>query len=323
MTTPKINTCIFTGLPVIQYDFLDFVSYEIESKNKIRIRICNKCYTQIIKIPIKDRFFIGGMILNGKIKISDYDVFHIDESTFTPEPNRIAISNIINTMAPPSPQEKIDGLLLSIESEQEFEGAKIPIKTNDPVNEIFIKNLIKTEEQEFYLKSLVFLELIQLDVHHYIGKSLLHNVALTMKGVKYLYELRKSGVNSNVCFIAMSFKNETKEIRESIKAVLGELKYEHILIDEIHIDNEITINDAIIASIRKSKFCISDYTFQSYGVYFESGFALGLGRKVIYTCRRDWFDKSHFDTNHFPHIVYDDPNDLLKKLKDKIEAWID
>ena len=79
----------------------------------------------------------------------------------------------------------------------------------------------------------------------------------------------------------------------------------------------------MMALFLKSKFLISDYTNQSYGVYFEAGFALGLGQRVIYTCNKESFDDTHFDINHFPHVVYENVEELYQKLKDRIEAWID
>jgi len=96
-----------------------------------------------------------------------------------------------------------------------------------------------------------------------------------------------------------------------------------ILIDEVHFDSESTINDAIIAQIKQAKFCISDFTQQKDGVYFEAGYALGRGLPVIYSCHKDDFEKSHFDTKHFPHIIYNNTEDLKRMLVDKINAWIE
>ncbi len=48
-----------------------------------------------------------------------------------------------------------------------------------------------------------------------------------------------------------------------------------------NIDSYQIINDQIIANIRICKFCISDFTMQSNGGYFEVGFALGLGNSRI------------------------------------------
>ena len=85
---------------------------------------------------------------------------------------------------------------------------------------------------------------------------------------------------------------------------------------------DVTINDALIAEIRKCKFLVADFTQHKHGVYFEAGFALGLKRPVIYLCHQDDFEQTHFDTNHYPHIRYQKLDELAQKLRDKIEAWI-
>ena len=86
------------------------------------------------------------------------------------------------------------------------------------------------------------------------------------------------------------------------------------------------IDDAIVAEIRKSKFIVADFTHGDKGarggVYFEAGFAMGLGIPVIYTCRKDMIDEVHFDTRQYNHIVWSDPNELRLRLQERIEARI-
>jgi len=149
------------------------------------------------------------------------------------------------------------------------------------------------------------------------------NIKLTFQGLEYIVNLQESGENSNNCFIAISFSDTASDIREIIKKAVRESGYEPLLIDELHYDSDLTINDAIIRFIKKSKFLIADFTEQKHGVYFEAGFALGLKRPVIYTCSFKDFKDTHFDTNHYPHIVYNNLDDLEIKLKDKIQAWIE
>jgi len=38
--------------------------------------------------------------------------------------------------------------------------------------------------------------------------------------------------------------------------------------------------------------------------------------------RKKDFDDAHFDINHFPHILYNNPEELKQKLIDKINAWV-
>ena len=120
----------------------------------------------------------------------------------------------------------------------------------------------------------------------------------------------------------MSFDSSMSETRETIKSVIQKNGFEPIFIDEQLIGSTQTINDAIIAAIKSCRFCIADFSQQRDGVYYESGFAAGLNKPVIYTCLDEWFSKSHFDTNHFPHLIYKSSNELAEKLDNKIKAWI-
>ncbi len=86
------------------------------------------------------------------------------------------------------------------------------------------------------------------------------------------------------------------------------------------------IDDEIIAEIRRSRFLVADFTHGQSGarggVYFEAGFAFGLGIPVIYTCREDTIDKIHFDTRQYHHTAWKDPEDLRDKLEKRILALI-
>jgi len=82
------------------------------------------------------------------------------------------------------------------------------------------------------------------------------------------------------------------------------------------------IVDAILAEVKKSQFVIADFTGHRQGVYFEAGFARGLGREVIWCCKNTHFKKTHFDTNHFNHVVWNDGSDLKQKLINRILATI-
>ena len=65
-----------------------------------------------------------------------------------------------------------------------------------------------------------------------------------------------------------------------------EPKFTAVKIDGVEHIND--INDEIIAQIRRSRFMVCGLTGYRGGVYFEAGFAYGLGLDVIYTCRKDW-----------------------------------
>lgn len=82
------------------------------------------------------------------------------------------------------------------------------------------------------------------------------------------------------------------------------------------------ISDEIKAEIRMAQFTVADFTGQRQSVYYEAGFAQGLGREVIWCCKDNQVEKLHFDIKHLGHVVWNDPADLRLKLKQSIEANI-
>jgi hypothetical protein len=89
-----------------------------------------------------------------------------------------------------------------------------------------------------------------------------------------------------------------------------------------HTDYVGGIADEIMAQIRRSRFVVPDYTGQVNGVYFEAGFALGLGLIVIPTCRTDEVPKLHFDIKHLNTLLWNTPAELAEGLNRRIRAVI-
>ena len=144
---------------------------------------------------------------------------------------------------------------------------------------------------------------------------------LTPPGWERVDELRRSVVQSNKVFVAMWFYNTMTPIWEGgFKPELLALGYDPIRIDfQEHIDRT---DDRILAEIRTSGFVVADFTGARSGVYFEAGFAMGLGKPVIWTCRREWIKQLHFDTRQFNHILWDDVTDLREKLRNRVNGVI-
>ena len=82
------------------------------------------------------------------------------------------------------------------------------------------------------------------------------------------------------------------------------------------------IDDEIIARVKTSLFVVADFTGHRGGVYFEAGFALGLGLPVIWTCRKDDMENLHFDIRQYNTIDWDDYGDLASRLQYRIEATV-
>lgn len=144
---------------------------------------------------------------------------------------------------------------------------------------------------------------------------------LTAEGWKHVAELNKDTVRTNQAFIAMSFDPSLRLLyMEGIKPALIETGYIPLRVDEAQYNEK--IDDRIIADIRKSGLVIADFTQHKSGVYFEAGFALGLGIPVIWICRQTDIENSHFDTRQYNHIVWENADDLKEKLVARIEATV-
>lgn len=144
---------------------------------------------------------------------------------------------------------------------------------------------------------------------------------LTPAGWSRAAELRRTARDSNQAFVAMWFDPSLNQIwSDGFQAALSATEYRPIRIDQVS-HNE-RIDDRIIAEIRRSGLVVADFTENRGGVYFEAGFAMGLGIPVIWTCREDFINKIHFDTRQYNHIVWTGAADLKEKLVNRIEATL-
>jgi len=147
------------------------------------------------------------------------------------------------------------------------------------------------------------------------------HLALTWAGWQRAEEIKDARMLSKKCFVAMSCSEDLNEIYErGIKEAIIEVGYEPIFIEKEEHNEKIC--DLIIAEIRACKFLIADVTGQRQNVYYEAGFAHGLGHDVIWTCKQDEIKKAHFDTRQYNHITWMNKEELKKKLVNRIKATI-
>lgn len=126
---------------------------------------------------------------------------------------------------------------------------------------------------------------------------------------------------SRDCFVAMWFDMSMEEIYQcGIYKPLKEIGFNPIRIDKIEHNDR--IDHKIFDLIRRSRFVVADFTGNRAGVYYESGFAAGLGLPVIHTCRRDSFEKRHFDIQTINTIIYDNVEALAVNLRRRVMETI-
>ena len=150
--------------------------------------------------------------------------------------------------------------------------------------------------------------------------------SISPKGHNFLDHLsRSSGESSPYGFVAMRFNDSTARLRENgIKPAIAAAGYRTTLIDEVeHLEH---IDDQILAAIRRCRFLVADLTDQRQNVYYEAGFAQGLGSPVIWTCRQSEIDdkRLHFDVRQYACIGWEEDGleGFQRRLRNRIVSTI-
>lgn len=169
----------------------------------------------------------------------------------------------------------------------------------------------------------------------------LHLWRVEVPGYRRIEEI-ETNIDSSQCFVAMWFDVSMNDARnEGIIPAIVSAGYNPLIIDQEEFIGK--IDDKIIAEIKRSRFIVADFTHRKAdirdgkcqeteeghrrlgargGVYYEAGFAEGLGLDVIPTCRSDMINEIHFDTRQLNHIVWDSPEDLRERLENRIRRVI-
>ena len=174
------------------------------------------------------------------------------------------------------------------------------------------------------------------------GNTNIESWALTLRGWERVRQIREVTTARYDAFVAMWFHQSMNDIwHHGFHPALANQGWNPVRIDQEHFSGR--IDDEILKRIRRSGLLVADITGARHGVYFEAGFALGLGVPVIWTCNqgwrtllqaevhsneltlprfeeKEWFDVAHFDTKTFQHILWKDAEDLHNQLSTRLEA---
>jgi hypothetical protein len=235
------------------------------------------------------------------------------------------IERIAKAQTPlPTHSQRFDSLLKYFERETAELGGKIRIRGN--VDELLAQRQLEMRAYSSSLRdSEVNFLTNQAEQSGFVQVSGTENLRLTLKGYDHLLSLRLKQPDSQQAFVAMWFdRGMTLTYEGAIAPAIAEAGYKAMRIDQKEHSNK--VDDEIIAEIRKSRFVVADFTSERDrprgGVYFEAGFAQGLGLPVIWTCREDLIDQLHFDTRQFNHIAWRTGADLKTALRNRIVAVI-
>jgi hypothetical protein len=127
------------------------------------------------------------------------------------------------------------------------------------------------------------------------------------------------GVEIGYAFIAMAIDKDDHQLVDVLEAIKDaasscEIKAERV--DEVETNDRIT--DRILESIVKAEFVIVDLTKERPNVFFEAGFAHGLGKIPIYLARHG--TTIHFDLKDYPIIQFRNLKELKENLTKRLIA---
>lgn len=229
---------------------------------------------------------------------------------------------IVKNWYPNTFSEKVDLFLLMLHKRTRFMGQKIRLSDQEK-NVAFFSDL----QPGFNFKNVAHIHnsflVSYLQKEGLITFNEIEGYCLAPKGYKRVDELQKKlSKDSKNVFVAMSFEEKMKEVREAIKNAIIKCGYIPRIMDEIEHNHQIV--PEMLYEIRQAKFLIAELTGHNNGAYFEEGYALGYGKEVIQLCNNSAFGKDgHFDVKQVNTVLWDKPDDLEDKLEKRIKATID
>lgn len=179
-------------------------------------------------------------------------------------------------------------------------------------------------ELEFHLKELSgrgFIELHGGPEHARDGRDLAQVVSasITSSGWAFLDDHPALADVGNQVFVAMSFCDSMRlAFDKGIEPALKDAGFRACRVDLVQHNGR--IDAKIEHEIQNSAFVVADVTGQRQGVYYEAGFARGLGLEVIWSVREDDFKNIHFNTRQYNHIVWTDEMQLRDDLYHRVST---
>jgi hypothetical protein len=121
-------------------------------------------------------------------------------------------------------------------------------------------------------------------------------------------------ITPNTVFTIMPFTDEFRDVFASYAAVCKESGFTAERTDQE--ESMERIIPRILAGIRRSAFLIADVTEANPNVFYEIGFAAGLGRSVIVTAKKG--TSLPFDIVDIPVVFWQGQEDLKEQLRKRI-----
>lgn len=317
----KKSNCILCGRDcIIEKDFATKITYyQCESCAFFATtRLAEDDY--LSRMPIESKQRIAACTRERAIKGLEQICLCAQEETQSNHPSSFTAQYVLSTIFPSRIQDRFDRALANLCRMTPSPGISVNLKLHDVMPVTFAET---EETSKFMMAELVKMGYIVTPAPDAnLGKR---PVTVTAAGIARMQELEapEGREASKQAFVAMWFDVTLDQLyREGIEPAIRDSGFDSLRVDAKQTNEKIC--DVIVAEIRRSKFLVADFTGARGGVYFEAGFAMALGIPVIWTCKNEeeHIKALHFDTRQYSHVLWDSPEDLHKKLADRIAATI-
>lgn len=228
--------------------------------------------------------------------------------------------NYTGLIIPQSPDEMIQLILHYYVNRLKYPNDRYNFNINSDYSLFFCHDTLEFRSYLTYLTESGFISLSRVKV----GDDEKDAIRISVKGWQFVFDTRKRLPDSDLCFVAMRIDSNDTELEtlfdDAIVPAILEAGYRPHRIDRaaaVAPRNEEKVDDRIIADIKKAAFMVADFTGQRQCVYYEAGFAKGLGMQVIRCCKQDDVSNLHFDTRNLPHIIWE--TDKLEDFKERLK----
>lgn len=230
------------------------------------------------------------------------------------------LRNILENSELPGPIRQMDNLIIEI-GKRTNEGFGEPVEISKA--DIGIVGAWKWQNVQHLLSALKDRNLIGGAFRSHPSK-----VELTLDGWAEYERLLHEVVQSKKAFMAMPFGDSKYNLDELFeKCYIPAVRKTGFELERIDSNPPAgSIDNRLRVEIRRCRFLLAELTNENRGVYWEAGFAEGLGRPVIFTCNKEYFDIEgvHFDTRQHHTVLWDsrEPEKVMEELKSTIRATL-
>lgn len=266
-----------------------------------------KRYNAIVAFLLKNKAYQSA----GEYKYE----FYYDDSSESNVTSKVG--NYINVFHllldyPQNNFERIEKTLLNLSILYPKVGATIHSENKTLFRVLYCESFIKNSSSEI-IDTLLLLK----EVGYLRQGDTSTSFKISADGWKRLSEISQK--DSNQGFIAIDFS--MMDIAVIIQNAVHICGYQDKIMNQ-HEHNK-QIMPELLFQIRQSKFLIADLSNNNAGVYYEAGYAEGLGKEVIVCCKKKPEIDIHFDLKQKNTIFYtNEKNNLLFQLVRRIEATI-